>query len=206
VVLMNKTALIACATLLALGGCNAAKDEKSAGTQGNAGAVAMTNAVTPGGTPAVANVTAAAAVAPATVSAPVAAAGGGTSVIATAADGTKATVTNDGALPEFAPQYPGSTMGVKQSVASPDGTVFTATMTTMDPIASILAFYKPKLLAAGLPIAMEQVATDSGMMMGGQRARGPQAERVSKVTTVIITVKTVGGKNEIGLLINQPGT
>jgi hypothetical protein len=161
----------------------------------------MANAVTPGAVPVVANATA-----PATASAPVAVATGGTSIVATAADGTKATVVNNGALPDFAPQYPGATMGPTQSVASPDGTVFTATMTTMDPIDKILAFYKAKLVAAGLPIAMEQVATDSGMLMGGQRTRGPQAERITKVTTAIITVKTVGGKNEIGLLINQPGT
>jgi hypothetical protein len=187
---MKKMIFFVCAVLPLLGGCNAAKDEKSVGTAGNAGATAMASATTPSAAPVAGNVT--------TQAIP------GTTTIATAADGSTAAVTTLASLPDFAPQYPGSTMKTSQSMATPDGTAFSAIMITDDPIDKIMAFYKPKLLAGGLPIAMEQVAAESGMLMGGQRQQGPQAERLTKVTTAIITVTIVNGKKEIGLIANLP--
>jgi hypothetical protein len=187
---MKKMMFFVCAVLPLLGGCNAAKDEKSVGTAGNAGASAMASATTPSAAPVAGNATT-----PATPA---------TMTTATAPEGATANGTTIAGLPDFAPQYPGSTVKTSQSMQTGDGTSMSAIMITDDPVDKILAFYKPKLLAAGLPIAMEQITGDTGMIMGGQRPRGPQAERLTKVTTAIITVTTVNGKKEIGLIANQP--
>ncbi len=136
---------------------------------------------------------------------------GGTTEIATAgatstittADGQKTTVSSTATLPDYAPQYPGSTMGDQTNIASGQGKMTTAVMTTADPADKIIAFYKPKLVAAGLPVTMETTTAEGAMIMAGSGM--PGASSSSSGRSAAVSVKVADGKSEISLVLNEPG-
>ncbi len=101
---------------------------------------------------------------------------------------------------EFAPQYPGakvlssSTFNVNmgnQGTSDP-GSSDTAQMVTSDAPEKVMAFYKAKLDAAKMPIAMQTNRPEGSMIM---------AMTADKKRTVMISTSGKDGKTEINLVV-----
>jgi hypothetical protein len=129
---------------------------------------------------------------------------GSTSTV-TGADGKTTTLSSTATLPDYAPQYPGSTLGQTSTISTGEGSMVTATMSSADPADKILAFYKPRLIAGGLPVAMESTTPEMSMIMAGDGMAGAASgAKVTKGLSAAVTVKTTDGKSEISMVLNAP--
>jgi hypothetical protein len=133
---------------------------------------------------------------------------GETSTIKTA-DGSTTTISSGAAnanFPAYAPQYPGATLGEVSNISSDAGSMTTAVMTTPDAPDKVLAFYKEKLTAGGVPVGVESKSPEMSMLMAGDGmpGLGSDTKGVMKGLSAAVTAKPVDGGTEISLVLNAP--
>ena len=79
----------------------------------------------------------------------------------TTADGAAAAKTQ---MPDYAPQYPGSTITTALTTRKDDRNRTNIVLTTKDGIDKVAAFYKNKFTAAGLTIASDMTTSEVSMI------------------------------------------
>ncbi len=120
----------------------------------------------------------------------------------TGSDGTSVRMTSEGTLPAHVPAYPGATRSSFGTIASGGGSMVTATLTTSDTPAEVIAFYKDKLVAGGLTIAMESTTDGQSMIMA---SKGTAAEAMQSGDMTTVTASPKDGQTEIAILVNSKG-
>jgi hypothetical protein len=109
-------------------------------------------------------------------------------------------------FPAYAPQYPGAKLGDVSNIKSDAGSMITAVMTTSDTPDKVLAFYKEKLTAGGVPVGVESKSAEMSMLMAGDGMPGLSGDTKSVVKglSAAVTTKPVNGETEISLVLTAP--
>lgn len=95
-------------------------------------------------------------------------------------------------MPDFAPQYPGSTIESVLNTDTAGGKSQMINLNTGDAPAKVTEFYKGKLSAAGLKIGMDMTTAETGMVTGegnGHSASVTASAEDGK-TAVLVTITT----------------
>ena len=124
----------------------------------------------------------------------------GDTVELTGADGIKTEMTSNAKLPADLAQYPGSSGAEIAKISSNGSTMTTATFTTTDEPAKVIAFYKENFTASKKSIAMETATSEMSMIMTGEPG---DANPMSGENTTAVTAQREDGKTKISVLVTS---